>query len=102
LKSALRECHFRPTPEKVVWREWEGLFAVFCCIDESTHFIDPVSSAVLDRLNSAGNPVSFDNLVSFVLSECGQDADSSQIVQLLDERLPQLQRIGLVEAIPKS
>jgi hypothetical protein len=85
-----------------MWREWDGLFAVFCCKDESTHFIDPISSVVFERLKSADCPLSFDNLVSCVLSECGGDADTNQVVQLVEERLPQLQRIGLVEAIPKS
>lgn len=84
----------------MVWREWDGLYAAFCCKDESTHFIDPISSVVFERLKSAGSPLSFDNLVSSVLSECGGDAEIDQITQLLEERLPQLQRIGLVEAIP--
>jgi len=86
----------------VVWREWEGLYAVFCPCDESTHFVDPVSSVVFEQLLNTDQPLSFDNLVSCVVRECGGDVDSAQFIPLLDERLSQLQRIGLIEAIPEK
>jgi hypothetical protein len=94
-------CCFRPATADVVWREWEGVYAIFCTRDESTHFIDPISSAVFDRLRSSSEPLSFDNLVTFVLSECGEEVEVDQISRMLEERLPQLQRIGIVEAISK-
>lgn len=86
----------------MVWREWDGMYAVFCRKDESTHFIDPISSLVFEQLNSANHPLSFDNLVSSVLNECGDDIGVDQIARQLDECLPQLQGIGLIEAIPFS
>jgi hypothetical protein len=87
--------------DDVVWREWEGVYAVFNCKDETTHFIDPISSAVLDRLKASGGSLPFDNLVSFVLDECGGDVDADRVADLLEERLPQLQQIGIVRAFTK-
>lgn len=93
---------FKLSAGGVIWREWEGLYAVFFPRDESTHFIDPISSIVFEQLKNANQPLSLDNLVSCVTHECADDADSEQIFRLLDERLPQLERIGLIEAIPEQ
>lgn len=93
---------YKSSAEAVIWREWDGLYAVFSPRDESTHFVNPISSIVFEQLKNTDQPLSFDNLVSCVVRECGGDADSDQIIQLLDERLSQMQRIGLIEVLPEK
>jgi hypothetical protein len=93
---------YKATPDEVVWREWDGLYAVFCRKNEATHFIDPIGSAVFEQLIRAERPLPLESLVSCIVCECGDDIAPEQISRLVDERLPQLQSIGLVEAIPMS
>ena len=94
-RKQLYACH----AQDILWREWEGLFAAFNRKDESTHFIDPLGSLVFECLSRADGPLAFDNLVSSVLFECGEDTDAGTVVAQLEECLPQLQRIGLVKAV---
>jgi len=96
LSIDIRKQLYTASSEDAVLHEWDGLYAVFCIKDESTHFLDPIGSLIFERLRASSLPLSIDNLVSSVLDECDEDVDVTDIARLTEEHLLQLQRIGLV------
>ncbi len=86
-----------PAQARIVWREWDGEFAIYNGADDAVHFLDETNAAVFAVLLHADHPLDAKQLAEQMLAYCAPNTTASQIMAVLRELLPQFRRLGLAE-----